>query len=137
MASPRSCTAMATWSISVSRPEGGSPLTSCLATKLIASCSVPPEESDLVFAHLLAELGVVDAEALLGGQAQDTDLALVQVVVDLVGGLARLGEGVDGRQDGLDGPVGDQPVGLPRLLVVGEVGGDDPLQLHPEVAVVV
>ena len=32
---------------------------------------------------------------------------------------------------------GDQPVGLPRLAVVGEVGADDPLEVHPEVAVVV
>ena len=31
----------------------------------------------------------------------------------------------------------DQPVGLPRLAVVGEVGADDPLEVHPEVAVVV
>ena len=34
-------------------------------------------------------------------------------------------------------PSADHPVRLPGLAVVGEVGRDDPLQLHPEVAVVV
>ena len=50
--------------------------------------AVAAEEGDLVLADLLAERGVVDAEALLGGEAEHADLALVQVVVHLVGGLA-------------------------------------------------
>ena len=46
------------------------------------------EEGDLVLADLLPQLGVVDAEAVLGGEAADAQLALVHVVVHLVGGLA-------------------------------------------------
>ena len=83
------------------------------------------------------ELGVVDAETLLGGQAEDADLALVEVAVDLVGGLAHLGQGVDGREGGQDLALADQLVGVPGLAVVGEVGALDGLELHPEVAVVV
>ncbi len=37
----------------------------------------------------------------------------------------------------MDHALGDQPVGLPRLAVVGEVRADDPLEVHPQVAVVV
>src|SRR4051794_4392814 len=37
----------------------------------------------------------------------------------------------------MDGALGDEPVRLPRFAVVGEVAGDDPLEVHPEVAVVV
>ena len=69
-------------------------------------------------AHLL----VTDPETLLGSQAQHPDLALVGVVVDVECGLADLGERVGARQGRVDHPLGDQPVGLPRLTVVGEVG---------------
>ena len=98
----------------------------CLRNKVIRSSPT-----------LARELGVVDAEALLGGQAEDADLALVQVVVDLVGGLAHLVERVDGRQGGHDLALADELVGVPGLAVVGEVGALDGLELHPEVAVVV
>src|SRR2546421_7991961 len=152
MAASRSCTAMATWSISVSREVTGAPFgcrRDLLATSwresrtLLAgprsarSCAVPPEERDPVLAHLLAEREVVDAKPLPGSEGQHAELALVEVVVHLVRGLAHLGEGVHSRQDRLDHALADEPVGLPRLLVVGEVGRHDPLQLHPEMAVVV
>ena len=52
-------------------------------------------------------------------------------------GLADLGEVVGGRHDRLDAALVDEAVHVPRLLVVGEVRRHDPLQLHPEVAVVV
>src|SRR5437867_3220405 len=113
----RSRTAIPTWSSSVR--------------------SMPAEERDPVLADLLAELGIVDAVALLGRQAQHADLALVQVVVDLVGSLARLLQRVDGREDRLHLARREQAVRLPRLLVVGEVRGHDALQLHPEMPVVV
>ena len=71
-----------------------------------AHAQVPPEQRDLVLADLLAELGVVDAEALLGREAQHADLALVQVLVHLVGGLADLVERVHRRQDRLDHALG-------------------------------
>ena len=79
-----------------------------------------------------------DAEALLGRQAQHADLALVQVLVDVVrrlAGLARAGRSCDSV--GWIRPAADEPVGLPALLVVGEVRADDALEVHPEVAVVV
>ena len=49
---------------------------------------------------------------------------------------ADVGEVVHARQQRLDAARVDQPVGLVRLGVVGEVRGDQPLELHPEVAVV-
>ncbi len=64
---------------------------------------------------LVAEVGVADAEALAGGQAEDADLALVLVVVDVQRGLADLVEGVGPRQRRVDLALGDQAVGLPRL----------------------
>ena len=70
------------------------------------------------------------------GQAEHADLALVLVAVDRAGGLADLGQRVHRRQQRLDAALVDQPVGGVRLGVVGEVAGDQPLQLHPEVAVV-
>src|SRR5687767_5265010 len=82
-AASRSRTAMPTWSISVSLP-------------LVWLC-MTPEQRDAVLTHLGPEVGVVDAEAFLGGEAQHADLALVQVVVDLVRRLARLLQRVDGR----------------------------------------
>src|SRR3954453_22324420 len=62
-----------------------------------ASGAVRAEEGDLVLADLGAELGIVDAEAFLGGEAQHADLALVAVVVHLVGGVADLVEREDSR----------------------------------------
>ena len=44
---------------------------------------VAPEDVDPVLADLRPQLGIGDAEALLGGQAEDADLALVEVVMDL------------------------------------------------------
>src|SRR5512132_3007921 len=100
MASPRSLPAMALWSISVkggstwAEPEtswvASSPGMRALSGLMSISCglgAVTAEERDLVFADLGPELGIVDAEALFGRQAEHTDLALVEVVVHLVGGL--------------------------------------------------
>src|SRR4051794_31300296 len=119
MAASRSLTAMATWSISVS-----------------TSRTVATVQRDLVLTDVGALLGVVDAEALLRGQAQHADLAFVLVAVDPACRLARLLEWVHGRQERLDPALADELVGRPRLGVVGEVRGDEPLQLHPQVAVV-
>src|SRR5581483_914212 len=94
MAASRSWTAMATWSISVSMP---------------VTLRVPAEDVDPVLPDLRPELRIGDAQAL------------VQIVVDLQRRLARLLQRVDGREDGLDLAVADQPVGLPGLPVVGEV----------------
>src|SRR5439155_3337952 len=94
---------------------------------------VPLEERDLPFVTG-AHLGVGDALPGVSRQAQHADLALVEVVVDLVGGLARLLEGERLRQDGVDHPFRDQAVGLPRLFVVGEVARLDRLEPHPAVA---
>src|SRR4051794_1245802 len=82
-------------------------------------------------------LAVAHPEALLGREGEDADLALVGVVVDVAGGLADLVHGVGLRQRRVDQPPVDEAVGLPRLLVVGEVRADDPLEVHPQVAVVV
>src|SRR6478672_1981836 len=119
MAASRSLTAMATWSISVS-----------------TSSTVATVESDPVLADLGPALRVVDAEALGRRQAQDADLALVLVALDAPGRRARLLEREHGRQQRLDAPLADQLVGRPCLVVVGEVGGDEALELHPEVPVV-
>ena len=132
---------MATWSISVSsgcrrRSLGRRPSTSSTSsfscgflrvTPMAASVAQAPWRRNRVILSsptLLAELGVVDAEALLGGQAEHADLALVQVLVDLVGGLAGLLERVNAGEHRLDLALADQLVGLPRLLVVGEVRAD-------------
>src|SRR5215218_1662396 len=64
-----------------------------------------------------APLVVHDAEALLRGEREDADLALVGVGVDVERGLTGLVEGVDLGQRRVDQALGDQPVGLPRLAV--------------------
>src|SRR4051812_38173006 len=122
MAASRSWTAMATWSISVS---------------MTGTLGVPAEDVDPVLTDPGPELGVGDPEALAGGQAEDADLALVQVLVDLQRRLAGLLERVDGGEDRLHLALADEPVGLPGLPVVGEVAALDGLQAHPQVAVVV
>src|SRR5204863_5520748 len=114
MAASRSLTAMATWSISVS-----------------TSRTVATEQGDLVLADRFPPLGVVDAEPFLGRQAEDADLAFVLVAVDLAGRLAGVLERVHRRQEGLDAALADELVGRPRLVVVGEVGGDEALELQP------
>src|SRR3954463_3856256 len=137
------------WSISVSSEPTVSPASAETSSSLSSPCgfrtdsglmsisSVPAEQGDAVLADLLAEGRVVDARALLGSQAQDTDLPLVQVLVHRVRGLADVLERVDGREDRLDLALADQPVRVPGLAVVGEVRADDALELHPEVPVVV
>ena len=80
---------------------------------------------------------VAHAEPLLGSQAEHAHLALVGVAVDVERGLADVVEPVGLRQCGMDHALGDEPVCLPRLAVVREVGRDDPLEVHPQVAVVV
>src|SRR4051812_5199223 len=97
---------MAMWSISVSI---GSVMRSAF------SSSGPPEQRDLVFADLVSQLGIVDAEPLARRKAQHADLALVQVVVHLVGGLAGVGQRVDGREDRLHLAGADELVRVPRL----------------------
>src|SRR3954467_11732486 len=119
MAASRSLTAMATWSISVSTSE-----------------TVATEQRDLLLADLGPALRVVDAEPFLRREAQDAHLALVLVAVNAPGRLARVLQRVHGRQERLDAPLADEPVGRPGLVVVGEVRRDEALQLHPEVAVV-
>src|SRR5579864_6278829 len=123
-AASRSRTATATWSISVSWGA-------------VMFSTVAPEQRDPVLAHSVTQLGVLDAQALTVGEAQDADLPLVEVVVDLVGGLADRVEGEHRRQDRLDAPLADQAVGVPGLAVVREVRALDRLELHPEVPVVV
>ena len=113
---------MATWSISVSERRAARPSVWAARGR---SCAVPAEEGDPVLADLLPELGVVDAEALLGGQAQHADLALVQVVVDLVGGLADVGRaGSTAERIGWILPSAMSWLAVPRLAVVGEVASD-------------
>src|SRR3954471_6477551 len=79
---------------------------------------------------LLLEAGpllpVADAEAFGRGEGEDADLALVGVAVQVVGGLADVVHGVGVGQGGVDQAAVDEPVGLPGLLVVGEVRADDP-----------
>ena len=73
----------------------------------------------------LTQFRVDDAEPLPRCQAQDADLALVQVAVDLVDGFADIVQREDPRKGRVDLALGDQAVGLPRLAVVGEVRADD------------
>ncbi len=98
--------------------------------------SVTAEAVDRAFVPR-AHLGVADAEPVGGGQAPHADLALVRVAVHLVRGLAGLLQRVRLRHGRVHLAERDQPVGLPRLVVVGEVAADDPLEVHPQVAVVV
>src|SRR3954468_17771490 len=141
MAASRSVTAMATWSISVSRPVMGAnccrrrPTRTSPPAASSRSGAVAAERGDAVLTHPGPQLGVADAQPVGRGQAAHADLALVEVVVDLVGRLAHLVQGVGGGEDGLDLAQADEAVGLPRLLVVGEVRRLDRLQLHPQVAV--
>ena len=74
-----------------------------------------PEERDAILSHLGAQLRVVDAEALLGCEAQHPELAFVHVLVHLVRGLTHVVEREDLRQDGLD-PAEAGPAGLGSTL---------------------
>ena len=119
---------MATWSISVSRPTShqSSPRAWRWNSVILSS------------PMRVALLRVRDAEARRSGARQRTaSLPSASLLVDGAGRLADLGEVVGGRHDRLDAALVDEAVHVPRLLVVGEVRRDDPLQLHPEVAVVV
>ena len=114
---------MATWSISVSRAAHAP----CRRNRVMRSSPTSARSS-----------GSSMPEPLLGGQAEDADLALVEVA----GGPGRRprpprSSGIDGRQRRQDLALADQPVGVPGLAVVGEVRALDGLELHPEVAVVV
>src|SRR5262249_12301671 len=84
----------------------------------------------------LPKLHVTHAETLGGGETEHADLSLVGVLVHLVGGLPGLREWVGLGEGRRDLTSGDEPVGLPRFAVVGEVRADDSLDMHPEVAVV-
>src|SRR5215218_1901463 len=57
---------------------------------------------------LLALLGIADAEALLGSQRQDADLALVGVAVHVERGLPDLGHRVDLGQRRMDQALVDE-----------------------------
>src|SRR4051794_31217224 len=74
---------------------------------------VPSDVAEAV--DLVLELGpllrVRDAHALLGGEAQDADLALVDVLVDVEGGLAGVGERVGPAQRRVDDALLDEAVG--------------------------
>src|SRR6516165_9726348 len=119
MAAWRSLTAMATWSISVS-----------------TSRTVATEQRDLVLADLGPELRVVDAQPFRRRQAQDADLAFVLVAMDEPGRLPDVGQRIDGGQERLDPALADELVRRPCLGVVGEMRGDQLLQLHPEMPIV-
>src|SRR5262245_13719378 len=99
---------MATWSISVS---------SMVLSVARSAARHPAEQGDLVLADLLTERGIVDAEPVGGRQAADAELALGLVVVDRQRGVPHALEVVGGRQDGLDLALGQELVGVPRLLV--------------------
>src|SRR5690606_28631498 len=68
---------------------------------------------------------------------QHADLADVPVAVHVVDCLTGVFRGVRSGEGGVDLALGDEAVGLPRLPVVGEMRSDDPLEGHPQVAVVV
>src|SRR5579859_1621907 len=85
----------------------------------------------------IAQRGVTDAESLARCKTQYPDFALMQIAVDVEGRLTRVLEAVTARECGVDHALLDQPVRLPGLAVVGEVRADDPLQVHPQVPVVV
>jgi len=78
---------------------------------------------------LVAQRPVADAEPFLRGQAQHPHLAMMQVPVDIQGGLAGILHRVDHRHGRVNHALGHQAVGLPRLTVVGEVRADDAVRL--------
>src|SRR6266508_6079567 len=100
------------------------------------SGAVAAEQCDLVLADAVTLFRVLDAETLTGGEAEHADFALVLIAMDRSRGHTDLGERVHGRQQRMDATLVDQPVCRPRLGVVREMAGDQPLQLHPEVPVV-
>src|SRR4051794_28513189 len=65
----------------------GSPSTP--RNRAVTAGSHAAEAVDLLL-ELRPLLGIADAEALLGGQGEDADLALVGVVLDVAGGLAHV-----------------------------------------------
>src|SRR2546423_647558 len=74
------------------------------------------------------------ALSLLGGADEDRDLAEVLVVAQE---LVRLGDALERHrlpQHGADLALDDQAVGAQGLPRVGEVGAEDLLLAHPEVA---
>src|SRR5690606_7586117 len=86
----------------------------------VASVSAERSRSDAAEPVDLVDVGgalllVTDAEPLLGGEAQHADLALVQVLVDVVRRLPDVVEGEGLRQGRVDLALGDEAVGLPRL----------------------
>ena len=68
-----------------------------------------------------AEFGIGDTETFALGEAEDANLAFVQVVVHLVGRFADLVEIEDGREGWHYLAVVDRLVGVPRFAVVGKV----------------
>ena len=107
------CTAMATWSISVS------------SMSPVIGADQRPEAVIWSSPTCSRSSGSSMPRPSVGRQAEHADLALVQVVVHLVGGLAGLARaGTPADRIGWIMPLADQPVGLPRLLVVGEVAAD-------------
>ena len=80
---------------------------------------------------------VGDAETLFGREHQHAELAFVHVLVHLRHRVGDLLEREHRREHRMDLAFAHQPVGFPRLAVVGEVATLERLQVHPEVAVVV
>src|SRR3712207_5333321 len=85
----------------------------------------------------VAQGWVTDPETFTRRQAEYPDFALMEIAMDvecrLRGGLERICL----REGRMDQAAGDQIVRRPRLGVIREVGADDALEVHPEVAVVV
>src|SRR5690349_10670052 len=115
-------------------------LTSCSPVSGVApgdpAVSGVPEAVDRrLVARTLLRVG--DAQAPMRRQGEYADLALVQVLVDVVGRLPHVLHRVRLGQGGVDKPTVDEVVRLPGLAVVREVRADDALEVHPQVPVVV
>ena len=80
---------------------------------------------------------VRDAQPFLRGETQHTNFSDLRIVVHPIRGLAGLGQGIGLRQEGMDGALADQAIGLPGFSVVGKVRADDALLVHPQIAVVI
>src|SRR4029453_6059992 len=86
---------------------------------------------------LIPHDGVSYTEPFLRCKAEYSNLALVFIAVYLEDCLPHLLKGVCLGQSWMNQAFCNQPVCLPGLAVVGEVGADDAFEVHPQVAVVV
>src|SRR5262245_56809894 len=83
------------------------------------------------------QLVVTHPEAPLRCETHYSYLALMLIAVYFERCLSGLIHCVRLRERGMDLAFRDQSVRLPRLAIVGEMGADDVLEIHPQVAVVV